>query len=166
MTEAQFTQELQTHQRIIHKVCLLYCSHADDREDLFQEIVLQAWKSVSKFRGDSKFSTWLYQIALNTAISHFKKTSKSPLSFFTSEKITTISSSDEPWKDAEVEEQFLIMYKAISQLNKVDKALVTLYLEDYDYKTIGEMLGISANNVAVKMGRIKVALRESINSQN
>lgn len=165
MTETQFTQELQTHQLIIHKVCLLYCSHADDREDLFQEIVLQAWKSISKFRGESKFSTWLYQIALNTAISHFKKTTKNPLSFFSSDKITTISSSDDPWKDAEVEEQFLEMYNAISKLNKVDKALVTLYLEDYDYKTIGEMLGISSNNVAVKMGRIKVTLRESITSQ-
>jgi len=159
MNSEQFIQELQLHQRIIFKVCSLYCKEQEDREDLFQEIVIQAWKAADRFRGESKFSTWLYQISLNAAISWFRKEKKraNDVPF---ERAQLGSQSDDAWQADEREMQYQLMHRAIEQLGKIDKAIVTLYLEDYDYKTIGEMLGISANNVAVKMTRIRLALKE------
>jgi RNA polymerase sigma-70 factor (ECF subfamily) len=159
MNSDQFIQELQVHQKIIFKVCSLYCKDAEDREDLFQEIVIQAWKSADRFRGESKFSTWLYQISLNAAISWFRKAKKrsNDVPF---DRAKFGRESDDSWQTDERELQYQMMYRAIEQLSKIDKAIVTLYLEDYDYKAIGEMLGISANNVAVKMTRIRVSLKE------
>jgi len=125
-----------------------------EREDLFQEITLQAWKAFGSFRGDAKFSTWLYRVALNTAITFFRKEKRQP-SILSTEIFPEKSDYNDP-----VEEQVKAMYKAISSLSKIDKALVMLYLEDYDYKEIGDMLGITPNNVAVKMNRIKVKLKE------
>lgn len=158
MQQAQFIQELQAHQRIVYKVCNMYCKDADDREDLFQEIVLQAWRGAERFRGDSKFSTWLYQIALNAAISWYRKSQKRTgdvrIDF-----AAHLSPADDSWQSEAQEQQYRQMHRAIEQLGKIDKAIVTLYLEDYDYRTIGEMLGITANHVAVKMTRIRATLK-------
>lgn len=154
-TEQQFIQLLGEHQKIIHKVCNLYMNHPLDKEDLFQEITLQAWKGYAQFKGQSKFSTWLYRVALNTAITYFKKERKQ------------IQQVDETWAGEiadygkEDNEQFNLMYKAISELSKIDKAIVMLYLDDLPYQEISEMLGISPNHVAVKMNRIKIKLKES-----
>lgn len=154
-TEQQFIQLLSEHQKIIHKVCNLYMNHPLDKEDLFQEITLQAWKGYAQFKGQSKFSTWLYRVALNTAITYFKKERKQ------------IQQVDETWAGEiadygkEDNEQFNLMYKAISELSKIDKAIVMLYLDDLPYQEISEMLGISPNHVAVKMNRIKIKLKES-----
>ncbi len=153
-TEKEFIQLLNKHQNIIHKVCRLYMDKADEREDLFQEVTLQAWKAFASFRGDAQFSTWLYRVALNTAITFYRK-EKKQLPVFNTEIFPDSSESYNP-----IEEQVQAMYKAIGDLSKIDKALVMLYLEDYDYKTIGDMLGISPNNVAVKMNRVKVKLKE------
>ncbi len=125
-----------------------------EREDLFQEITLQAWKAFTSFRGDAKFSTWLYRVALNTAITFFRKDKRQP-QVLSAEIFPDKTDYHDP-----VEEQVSAMYKAIGQLSKIDKALVMLYLEDYDYKEIGDLLGITANNVAVKMNRIKTRLKE------
>lgn len=151
--EQQFISLLNEHQKIIHKVCNLYMDSTADREDLFQEITLQAWKAYSKFKGTAKFSTWLYRVALNTAITFFKKEKRGPRQY-----PTDVLPEAKPDAYDPVEEQVQAMYKAISELSKVDKAIVVLYLEDYSYKDIGEMLGITANNVAVKMSRIKTKL--------
>lgn len=153
--EQQFLSLLNEHQKIIHKVCNLYMDSSADREDLFQEITLQAWKAYSKFKGTAKFSTWLYRVALNTAITFFKKEKRGPRQYPTDNLPEGKMDAYDP-----VEEQVQAMYKAISELSKVDKAIVALYLEDYSYKDIGEMLGITANNVAVKMSRIKSRLIE------
>lgn len=154
MSEHEFISLLNQHQKIIHKICRLYMNDAHDREDLFQEITLQAWKAFGSFRGDSLFSTWLYRVALNTAITFFRKEKR---------KLPAIQQNDFPETIDimnEKEEQLSAMQKAIASLSKVDKALVTLYLEDYSYIHIGEMLGITPNNVAVKMNRIKTKLKE------
>lgn len=151
--EAAFLNLIREHQRILHKVCNLYEQESALREDLFQEIILQAWHSFSKFRGDAKFSTWLYRVALNTAISFYRKDQKKP------EFISTASLHEHSDSKEDKEEQVQAMYKAIAGLSKIDKALVMLYLEDYDYKEIGDTLGITANNVAVKMNRIKAKLK-------
>lgn len=156
MVQQSFIQLLNDHQNIIHKVCSLYMDNKDNREDLFQEISLQAYKSFTNFKGDSKFSTWLYRVALNTAITYFKKEKKKEQLNFQMALQPIECSND----NAIIEEQLNAMYKAIACLNKIDKALVMLYLEDYSYIEISDMLGISANNVAVKMNRLKVKLKE------
>ncbi|HRI21561.1 MAG TPA: sigma-70 family RNA polymerase sigma factor [Panacibacter sp.] len=155
MPEAnKFIELLNTHQNIIHKVCSLYMNNITEREDLFQEITLQAWNAFKSFRGEAKFSTWLYRVALNTAISFYRKEKNKP-GFKTVEGLPEyIEEKDE------IEEQMQAMYKAIGSLSKIDKALVMLYLEDYGYDEIGSMLGITANNVAVKMNRIKTKLKD------
>jgi RNA polymerase sigma factor (sigma-70 family) len=152
--EQEFIQLLNKHQNIIHKVCSIYMDTPADKEDLFQEVTLQAWKAYPSFRGDAKFSTWLYRVALNTAITFFRK-EKKQVPTFSTEIFPDTTDYHNP-----IEEQVKAMYKAIGELSKIDKALVMLYLEDYNYNLIGEMLGISANNVAVKLNRIKVKLKE------
>lgn len=155
MPEAStFINLLNTHQNIIHKVCNLYMNDVAEREDLFQEVTLQAWHAFDSFRGEAKFSTWLYRVALNTAISFYRKEKRQP-QVFSAEILP-----DFVEEKSDIEEQMQAMYKAIATLSKIDKALVMLYLEDYSYDEIGQMLGISANNVAVKMNRLKVKLKE------
>jgi RNA polymerase sigma factor (sigma-70 family) len=154
MSEQDFIPLLNQHQKIIHKICHVYMQDAFEREDLFQEITLQAWKAFPSFRGDSQFSTWLYRVALNTAITFYRKEKK---------QLTVVQQNDFPEisdDGNEKEEQLSAMHKAIASLSKIDKALVMLFLEDYSYIQIGEMLGITANNVAVKMNRIKTKLKE------
>lgn len=129
----------------------------ENREDLFQEITLQAWKAYNSFKGDAKFSTWLYRVALNTALTFFKKDKKQQ-SHIVSVAIMP-DNSEETLNP--IEEKVQSMYKAIADLGKIDKALVMLYLEDYSYNEIGEMLDITPNNVAVKMIRIKQKLKET-----
>lgn len=153
-SEQEFITLLNTHQKIVHKVCNLYMDNKTDREDLFQEICLQAWKSYNNFRGDAQFSTWLYRIALNTAITFFRKSKRQVQTSFT-ETFPDLTNDDN-----NIEEQVKAMYNAIGNLNNIDKALVMLYLEDYSYAEIGETLGITPNNVAVKMNRLKLKLKE------
>lgn len=152
--EAAFIGLLTQHRNIIYKVCNLYMDNKEEREDLFQEITLQAWKSFTNFRGEARFGTWLYRVALNTAITYFKK-EKRKVPVFLSETMPEVADYSD-----NNNEQLQAMYKAIADLSKIDKALVMLYLEDYNYQDIGDMLGITANNVAVKMNRIKTRLKE------
>lgn len=159
-SEKEFISLLNAHQKIIYKVCNLYMDKHADREDLFQEITLQAWKAYANFRGDAKFSTWLYRIALNTAITFFRKEKRAPAIYSTD----VLPDQDEEVYDP-IEEKVKAMYTAIGHLSKIDKAIVMLYLEDYSYIEIGEMMGITANNVAVKMNRIKIKLKEETQKQ-
>ena len=152
--EKEFVSLLNQHQKIIYKVCNLYMQSHTDKEDLFQEITLQAWKAYGNFRGDAKFSTWLYRVALNTAITFYRKEKKN-IVFTTDEVPETTAGPYDP-----IEERTKAMYAAIGELSKIDKAIVMLYLEDYSYAEISEVVGITANNIAVKMNRIKTRLRD------
>lgn len=157
MTQEEFVRQVQTNQGIIHKICRLYGQTQPDREDLFQEIVVQLWKSVPKFRGESKFSTWIYRVALNTAISDFrKKKRRLPVSE------TEVASLEIKSELSEINEQEKLnsLYAAISRLPEIDKAVVMLYLEDRSYEEMEDILGISTNNLRVKMNRIKEKLRQ------
>ena len=148
------------HQALIHKVCHLYGHSMPDREDLFQEIVIQLWKAYPKFRGDSKFSTWLYRIALNTAISGLRK-QKNHITTLEPERLL-IDIQEESY-DLQREEQLQQMYGAIRQLSEIERALVMLYLEDKSYDEMEDILGINQNNLRVKMNRIKEKLRKLTN---
>lgn len=155
MEEKEFIELINNHQRIIYKVCNLYAQSHTDKEDLFQEITLNAWKGVRNFKGDSLFTTWLYRVALNTALTFKRKENRLKKVGIAAEAFT-FSHEQQP----ETGEQLAAMYKAISDLSDIDKALIALYLDDYSYNEMGNVLGITANNVAVKMNRLKKKLKE------
>ncbi len=158
--EHQFVTELESNQNIVHKVCSLYTDNREAHNDLFQEIAIQLWKAYPRFRGDSKFSTWMYRVALNTAITLYRKSRKQPRTQDYDSVIYKIRAEE---YDPTVEEQLKLMYSAIRQLGDIDKALVFLYLEDRNYSEIAETLGISEVNARVKMNRIKTKLRTILN---
>lgn len=142
---------------MLFKVCNLYCSSETDKQDLFQEIVIQLWKAYPRFRGDSKFGTWLYRIALNTAISGLRKQRKH-IQSVEPDKIPTEIQDIQYNKDKE--EKLQQLYKAIQQLPEIERGIVMLYLEDRSYDEMEEILGINQNNLRVKMNRIKEKLRK------
>ena len=158
--EHTFVTELERHQNILHKVCRIYTHNRDAHNDLFQEITIQLWKAYPKFRGDSKLSTWIYRVALNTAITLYRK-SKRKIDTQDFETISYKIKADE-YDDTE-EQQLKLMYSAIKELNDIDKALVFLYLEDKDYREISETLGITEVNARVKMNRVKTKLKTILN---
>ncbi len=158
--EHKFVTELENNQNIVHKVCSLYTNNSDAHNDLFQEITIQLWKAYPKFRGESKFSTWMYRVALNTAITLYRKSKRQVRTQDYDDFIYKIRSDD---YDETQEQQLKLMYNALKQLGDIDKALVFLYLEDKDYGEIAETLGISEVNARVKMNRIKKKLRTIVN---
>ena len=158
--EHKFVKELQDNQNIVHKVCTLYTSDRDSHKDLFQEITIQLWKAYPKFRGEAKFSTWMYRVALNTAITLYRK-SKRRIDTQDYESVIFKIKADE-YDDTE-EQQLKLMYKAVRQLGDIDKALVFMYLEDKNYTEISETLGITEVNARVKINRIKTKLRTLLN---
>lgn len=158
--EHSFVKQLEEHQNIIHKVCRLYTNNQDAHNDLFQEITIQLWRAYPKFRGEAKFSTWMYRVALNTAITLYRKSKR---------RINTSDIADFHFKikaddyDDTEEEQLKLMYSAIKQLSDIEKALIFLYLEDKNYKEISETMGISEVNARVKMNRVKGKLKKILN---
>lgn len=158
--EQQFVKQLEKNQNIVHKVCRVYTTNSDAHKDLFQEITIQLWKAYPKFRGDSKFSTWMYRVALNTAITLYRK-SKRQIKTNDITDFHYMLKSDE--YDGEIEEQMQLLYKAIHQLSDIEKALILLYLEDKPYKEISETMGITEVNARVKVNRIKTKLKTILN---
>jgi RNA polymerase sigma-70 factor (ECF subfamily) len=158
--EHKFVTELENNQNIVHKVCSLYTNNRDAHNDLFQEITIQLWKAYPKFRGESKFSTWMYRVALNTAITLYRKSRKKVPTQDYDSVIFKIKAYE---YDPTEEQQLALMYKAIKQLGDIDKALVFLYLEDKNYSEIAETLGISEVNARVKMNRVKTKLKTILN---
>ena len=151
-----FLELIHKHQSILHKICFAYCNTRSAREDLQQEIVLQLWKSYPSFKGNSQFSTWMYRVALNTAINLTSKpgiltdSSKAPELAF------------DPGDDYELSEEIRILHKAIAHLKKVEKAIILMWLEEHSYKEIAETIGITEKNVSVRIVRVKSSLAEII----
>ena len=158
--EAKFLTDFEQNQNIVHKVCRLYTTNQNAHNDLFQEITIQLWKNYSKFRGDAKFSTWMYRVALNTAISLYRKSTRTVKTQDITDYAFKIKSED--YDDTE-ELQLKALYNAIRKLNDIDKALIFLYLEDKPYREISETLGISEVNARVKMNRAKDKLKKVLN---
>jgi RNA polymerase sigma-70 factor (ECF subfamily) len=154
--ETEFLHLIQKHQGILHKTCFMYSRDQADREDLYQEIVLQLWKSFPSFRGQAAFSTWMYRVVLNTAITMTRK----PNLFTDTGKVPVVPCvMDDP--DG-VSEDIQTLYKAISQLNKVEKGIILLWLEERSYGEIADIMGLTVKNVSVKLVRIKARLAEII----
>ncbi|HSR59425.1 MAG TPA: sigma-70 family RNA polymerase sigma factor [Robiginitalea sp.] len=158
--EHQFVSQLEANQNIVHKVCSIYTDNREAHNDLFQEIAIQLWKAYPRFRGDSKFSTWMYRVALNTAITLYRKSKKVPR---TQDFDAVLYRVRAEYYDPSEEQQLNLMYSAIRELGDIDKALIFLYLEDKNYSEIAETLGISEVNARVKMNRIKNKLKTILN---
>lgn len=144
----------------MHKLCRLYTNNVDAHNDLFQEITIQLWKAYPKFRGEAKFSTWMYRVGLNTAITLYRKSKRS----IDTQAFDTVQFKikSEEYDDT-AERQLKLLYQAVHQLNDIEKALVFLYLEDKDYREISATLGITEVNARVKMNRVKNKLRTILN---
>jgi RNA polymerase sigma factor (sigma-70 family) len=159
--EKTFVDLLQKHQNIVHKICRLYTNDVDAHNDLFQEISIQLWKAYPKFRGESKFSTWMYRVGLNTSITLYRKS----LRRVESQSIESVAYkiSQEEYDDLE-DEQLKLIYAAIHRLNDIEKGIIFLYLENKNYREISETLGISEVNARVRMNRIKTKLKTQLTS--
>jgi len=148
---------LEKIQGILHKVCNIYCNNSEDKKDMMQEITLQLWKSYPGFQGKSKFSTWMYRIAINTAISNIRKSKQNPLMEALFESQIEIPEKEDM---AEMDDDVNNLYKAIAKLKEVDRAIIMLYLEEKSYKEIAEIIGITEKNVSVKLVRLKKKLEQ------
>ena len=144
-------------------MCNLYENDREVRNDLFQEIVLQLWKSFRTFRGESKITTWMYRIALNTAISGYRKQSRNVKTEDLNEVHLNIS---EQHGSAEGEENAQQLQWAIRKLSDIERAMVMMALEEIPYEEIAETIGITQNNVRVRMNRIREKLRKLMSAQN
>lgn len=154
--EKEFSQLVKDNQGLIIKVSRLYTNSLEDEKDLFQEIVLQLWRSYDSFKGQSKISTWMYRVALNTAITLFRKKTKSPQT----DELMDFHQKNFMEDDDERQQQVSLLYKVVKMLPKVERAIVMMYLDDLPYKDIAENLGISEVNARVKMNRLKKTLKE------
>lgn len=156
----QFSSLITSNQGLILKVCNMYCNSKEDREDLFQDIVLQLWRAYPMFRGDAKVSTWMYRIAINNAITRLRKETKR-------EKFTDLNNEalNVRAEETVIDEKAAIMYEAIKKLTEVERALSMLYLENCSYKEIAEVMGLSETNVGFKLNRLKSKLKSLVNTR-
>jgi RNA polymerase sigma-70 factor (ECF subfamily) len=128
----------------------------EDEQDLFQEIVLQLWRSYGSYKGESKISTWMYRVALNTAITIFRKKTKS----LATDELQDIQYKNFVDTDDDQQVQISLLYRVIKMLPNIERAIVTMYLDDLPYREIAENLGISEVNARVKMNRLKKTIKE------
>jgi RNA polymerase sigma-70 factor, ECF subfamily len=160
--EKKFINLINEHQGLIHKICYMYEHDQDARNDLFQEIVLQLWKSFHTFRGEAKITTWMYRIALNTAISGYRKQKRHIKTEDLQEAHFNIT---EYFSGNDKEEDFQRLQSAIRQLPEIERAMIMMALEEVPYEDIAETIGITQNNVRVRMNRIREKLRKIMSHQ-
>lgn len=154
-------QLIQEYHPMIYKICRVY-SDEYDFDDLYQEISINLWKGLKRYEGKSKLSTWAYRVALNTALTYQRNNSKHRNKTPLSESMVAASSSDEA---AEKERRVQRLFDAVRQLEKVDRSVMLLYLEEKKYDEIAEITGLSASNVGVKISRAKKQLRKLLEGQ-
>lgn len=159
--EQEFLNRIESHKGILYKVSKMYMDNSDDQQDLFQEIICQLWKSYDSFRNESQFSTWMYRVAVNTAIVFLKKEKRKVDKY----EIVSENIKDDEGDSHIKESQLDHFYKAVQKLEKIDKAIIFYQLEGFSHKEIGENLGISEGNARVKLNRAKEKLKEIIKNQ-
>jgi len=158
--EKDFLKDVNEHQGIILKVCSLYCDDRQDNEDLFQEILLQLWKSYASFKGESKISTWMYRVALNTAITRLRKKKRRPDNERMASENFNVAERDNDRLDIQFGAE---LQQAIDTLNRFDRALMMLYLDEKSYSEMAEIMGMTETNIGVKINRIKTKLKTILN---
>lgn len=161
--DKEFTRLIKENKGIIYKICNSYCADKDDREDLAQEIVYNLWKSFDSFNTNFKFSTWMYRIALNVAISFYRQEKKLKNHDSISENLIVFE--ENPEDKNEVENNLSLLQEFINELKEIDKAIILLYLDDKSHKEMAEITGFTETNVATKINRIKEKLRIKFSNQ-
>lgn len=156
-----FRELVDRHRGIVFKVANAYAFHAEDRADLVQEITAQLWHSFAQYHPDRPFSTWMYRVALNVAISHVRSNVRHRRHAVSWDE-TLHDLADEGGTDQETEQQIRSLHRFIAQLDKLNRALLLLYLEDHSYREIADILGITETNVATKLNRLKQRIRKEI----
>jgi RNA polymerase sigma factor (sigma-70 family) len=154
----EFLQLVQQNRGIIFKICNSYCTNKTDREDLAQEIIYQLWKSGKSFNTNYKFTTWMYRVALNVAISFYRKQNKTGITISLADN--EIEVEDKTEAAYHTEENIMLLQQFIQALKELDRALMILYLEAKSYSEIAEILGITETNVATKISRVKEKLKQ------
>jgi RNA polymerase sigma factor (sigma-70 family) len=160
----EFIKRIDEHKLIIYKICNSYCKNQYDRDDLAQEITYQLWKSFNHFNGAVKFSTWMYRVALNVAITFYRKTKTGEAIIKLAEPDTEIEDSKED--TADLEKNINTLQQFLNELKELDKALMILYLEGKAYSEIAEILGITETNVATRISRVKDKLKQKFSTLN
>lgn len=160
MEEKDFLQLISANQGIIHKISKLYTNTPEDRQDLFQEIVFQLWRSMDNFRKEAKPGTFIYRISINTAITSFKKDRTKKILDFT-DQLPEIAAET---GDVTLLERTNALTAAIKKLEETDRAVMALLLEEMSYREIAEIIGTSENNIAVKISRIKGRIKKLLNA--
>lgn len=161
----QFLRVFEENTGIIYKISRAYTRTFQDREDLFNDIALELWKSFTKFKGNAKISTWMYRVALNTSMNYKRKkkndTLFSSINDFKKEEIL-------PWLidlPQEDTSELDLLYNCIDELNEINKAIILLYLDGNSHDEISEIMGISKTNVSTRMGRIKEQIKQLMNTK-
>ena len=156
--EKEFLTMIEAQKRTIYKVCYIYANDQDDLNDLYQETVLNLWKSFPRYRGDSTLNTWVYRIAMNTCITFLRRSNARPQTVPLTTNVASTAAEDN-----ETAGQLRELYRLISQLGKLERALILLWLEERSYEEIADILGITKTNVAVKLNRTKEKLKKMSN---
>ena len=157
--EKDFLEMIGAKKRTIYKVCYIYANDQDDLNDLFQETVLNLWKSFPRYRGDSTLNTWVYRIAMNTCITFLRRSSSRPQTVPITAQVASSLETDE-----ETASRLRDLYRLINQLGKLERALILLWLEERSYQEMADILGLSKANVAVKLTRIREKLKKMSNN--
>ncbi|SEL92055.1 RNA polymerase sigma-70 factor, ECF subfamily [Maribacter orientalis] len=158
LKETVFTNLIREHQALLYKVTSVYTDNKQDQEDLFQEVVYQLWKYFDSFRQDSKITTWMYRVAMNTAITHLKKKKRRPDVLPIAEVFIKQNDSI----DDVYEERLRLLYKHLHHLNTLDKGLIFLLLEGKSYNEIALITGLQVSNVGTRISRIKKKLKTNM----
>ena len=158
-----FLSALEEHQEKLFRVCLMYSKDREDAKDLFQEVLIHVWRSMPSFKGNASLSTWMFRITLNVCLRFKTKHTKNQHRFIRLDSMTIANFGSETQSGGE-NEKLMHLRACVKKLRDADKAIVSLYLEGVPYREISNILGISENNVAVKVKRIKLKLLNCINS--
>ena len=158
MDQDRFLALLEEHKRILYKVSNAYCRNPEDRQDLIQEIVIQLWQSFGRFDDRSRFSTWMYRVAMNVAISYYRYESRRRRDTVSIESPGLVVAITDPGL-GEAGDELRILHQMIARLDELDRALMILYLDGYSHSEISDVIGITATNVATRINRIKQRLR-------
>lgn len=152
----KFIDRVYRHQGILYRICSVYTQDTEDWNDLWQEILMQLWKSYPSFGAQSSFSTWMYRVALNTALMHRRQRARRPVTTSAEEHQFPVTENPRPHADEDVQ----LLYRCIQELPRVDRAIILLKLELKSYQEISEITGFSVKNVSVRIVRIKEKLRQ------
>lgn len=151
--EQQFIEIIESNRQMIYKVCYMYASDDDHFKDLYQEVLINLWRGIDRFRGDAQLSTWIYRTSINTCVTYYRRNHKHD-EMLSLEGVSVVD-NDDGTRLQQIKE----MYRLISRLDRMEKAIILLWLDEKSYDEISEITGLSRNNVASRLRRIKIKLQ-------